>query len=190
MFKFFEWQTLKFQTKTLNDPKRSMKVHSNNFILHPQYDRSKLENDIGLIRLPEPMDSPDVKFLHLPDPSKSYENYDGLMPGVGLYQPYEKSNVVRYFTATVVNLQQCHNAWEAFDYTLDEKSICAIDPKHVSTSCKGDSGSPLVIRVNKTYVVIGLISWSHSGCVAGVPFVYTRVGAHNQWITNTINGRY
>lgn len=134
------------------------------------------------------MNAPDGEFLYLPDQLDTYQNYVGSVPGVGFYQPNVKSQVVRYFEPMVISLQDCHKVWDRWDnFSLDERNICAVDLANTYTTCGGDTGSPLVLRENMRYLVLGVHLWSSSTCKIGFPSVFTRVGAYNQWITDTMS---
>lgn len=54
-------------------------------------------------------------------------------------------------------------------------------------SCKGDSGGPLMYENDRSFEVIGVVSFGPSPCgKEDVPGVYTKVLEYNEWIRNTI----
>lgn len=65
------------------------------------------------------------------------------------------------------------------------------DQPTVMDTCEGDSGGPFVVELNKTWFLVGIVSWSHMG-KCGVPGrygYYTKVNNYNHWITSTIAAR-
>ena len=53
---------------------------------------------------------------------------------------------------------------------------------------EGQSGGPLVAKLQSKFVQVGVVSWGHS-CADGVfPGVYTKVSSYKDWINDTING--
>lgn len=66
--------------------------------------------------------------------------------------------------------------------TLTAGQLCAGSDDGVD-ACKGDSGGPLVRReAGRKAVLVGLVSWGPGCGQAGVPGIYTDVGAFSRWI--------
>ncbi|XP_036595509.1 putative serine protease 45 [Trichosurus vulpecula] len=61
--------------------------------------------------------------------------------------------------------------------------ICATSQQN-ETLCQGDSGGPLVCEAEKTWMLVGVMSWVKTCTQAGVPTVYVRVSKFSKWITN------
>jgi len=53
-------------------------------------------------------------------------------------------------------------------------------------SCKGDSGSGLVKRVNSVSILVGVVSFGHRYC-RDLPGVYANVQSHAEWILDNLN---
>ncbi|XP_058144114.1 putative serine protease 46 [Dasypus novemcinctus] len=54
-------------------------------------------------------------------------------------------------------------------------------------SCKGESGSPLVCQVNRTWIQVGVVSWSFSCRQRRFPGVYTSTAHFSQWIRGQVS---
>ena len=79
---------------------------------------------------------------------------------------------------------------KGFDYEISDLMLCAGGEKG-KDGCQGDSGGPLTQEVHGAHTLVGLVSWGEGCARAGIPGVYTNVGALRSWIEETIsnNGR-
>lgn len=69
---------------------------------------------------------------------------------------------------------------------VDKTELCMFD-KSTDGMCFGDSGSPLVNKVNgQGRKQVGIASWVVK-CAGGFPDVYTRVSEYKPWIINNIH---
>lgn len=63
---------------------------------------------------------------------------------------------------------------------IKDSVFCAANP--VQSTCRGDSGGPVVLRDGNP-VLVGIVSWGKRKCAGdGRPGVYTRVDRYAQWI--------
>ena len=69
-------------------------------------------------------------------------------------------------------------------YTLPSTAICA--GAEGRDACDGDGGGPLVCEHNGQWFQVGIVSFGIGCGRRGIPGVYTRVQAYEQWIENTI----
>lgn len=69
---------------------------------------------------------------------------------------------------------------------LWEGQLCAGGVKG-KDSCKGDSGGPLMYENDKTFEVVGVVSFGPSPCGReNIPGVYTKVFAYKDWIRSQV----
>jgi len=173
-------------------------------VLHPKFNPFTFENDIAVITLKyEIRPSQDLFPICLPPPVQNgkvtdYSGVEMAITGWGCQQErckFEESP--RYLQETVMtaipnNLAMCWFMNDsvkegAAEYIPKKLFIVGGDESGSTTTCHGDSGSPVVHPVHSSmfgtrYEVIGLVSWS-KGC--GRPFrpsVWTRVETFVSWV--------
>ncbi|XP_066246657.1 brachyurin-like [Euwallacea similis] len=149
------------------------------FTLHPDWNPSTLQNDIGLIHLFETIQETEtVKFIPLAsDPSINYLGEEGLVIGWGLPgdDHTSASPVLRETTNRIISNLACRLAYMGH---VVATNICMSGEKKKST-CRGDSGGPLIVDG----VQVGITSFGTSaGCEVGWPPAFTRVSFYIEWI--------
>jgi len=86
-----------------------------------------------------------------------------------------QSNILRFAPVFAYDKRQCE---DTFPYRLANTSGCAGMVPY--DACTGDSGSALVMGVNNSFVLIGIVSW---GLDCGLlPGVYTRIASFLEFI--------
>ncbi|XP_063216365.1 CLIP domain-containing serine protease B4-like [Bacillus rossius redtenbacheri] len=158
-------------------------------IPHPQFSKSKLQNDIGLIRLSRDADfsTDSVKPICLPIGEPQRETLEGkklIITGWGATETGLASDVLLWTTVAVVPLDKCAAIYQRA-VPISEAQICAGGAAR--DSCGGDSGGPLMyvgdVDGEVRRMQFGVVSFGPKRCgTAGQPGVYTRVGAYMDWI--------
>ncbi|XP_066149741.1 brachyurin [Euwallacea fornicatus] len=147
--------------------------------LHPDWNPSTLQNDIGMIFLFETIQETEtIKFIPLAsDPSIDYLGEEGLTSGWGLPgdDHSSASPVLRETTNRIISNLACRLAYMGH---VTRTNICMSGEEKRST-CRGDSGGPLVVDG----VQVGITSFGTSaGCEVGWPPAFTRVSSYIEWI--------
>ncbi|XP_066260179.1 uncharacterized protein [Euwallacea similis] len=155
--------------------------NTSTFIIHNGWNSNTLQNDIALIKLPER-----VTFNSYISPvtmASGIDTYAGLTSrvlGWGKTTYGSLSDVLRYVDAPVITNEQCSSYDEYTAYIVNHH-LCTEGNGTVG-SCNGDSGGALL--VNDTQV--GIVSFGVEDCTAGLPSVYTRITAFNDWVNAQI----
>ncbi|XP_055589416.1 collagenase-like [Uranotaenia lowii] len=165
--------------------------HSTHFIIHPLYDRSHLNNDVGLILLdsPAPQNSPYIRPITLPGPGRTSEtflNYRATVSGFGRTIDIPgsgQSHTLNWVDVRVIANAECSAIYGST--VIVGSTICAIGADDPSQNpCGGDSGGPLTVQENGRSLQIGVVSFvSSSGCTSGRPAGYARTTHFIDWIS-------
>ncbi|KAL1506478.1 hypothetical protein ABEB36_005838 [Hypothenemus hampei] len=165
--------------------------------LHPFYQvgLSEKYHDIGLIRLKNSVQFTDnIKPVCLPNVNNSPLPGERLtISGWGLKNYNERSNIKQKVNVPVISISQCSIMFERnsrlfnLGFKLGRGQFCA-GGESGKDACTGDSGSPLMRRLNSTgkWYIEGLVSFG-IGCGATDHYgVYTKVSKYTSWIHKTI----
>ncbi|XP_050499046.1 brachyurin [Diabrotica virgifera virgifera] len=164
-----------------------IRVKSSTVIIHPDWNRFLLRNDVGLVILPSEVElNDDIQTIPLPHENSkaSFKGKNALATGWGRYSDYNKniSPVLRE-----VNIPIISNFWCGVHYlgSITDSHICASGTGGRAT-CNGDSGGPLVVHG----VQVGIVSFGVIfGCEIGWPVVFSRITYFSDWIhENMIDG--
>lgn len=152
---------------------------------HPKgYACGKKDNDIALIRLPEPVTVGTL--LRLPSPAEATAlgapGQRLMTAGWGLTDANGwKSRDLLEVEVPVVKYETCQSHYGA---TLPSDTLCAGEAG--KDACTGDSGGPLYRRVaDGPPVQVGIVSFGDGCGKAKAPGVYTSVAAFRSWIDET-----
>ncbi|XP_055526532.1 serine protease grass-like [Wyeomyia smithii] len=165
------------------------------FEVHPEYNRPKYSNDIGLIRLARvvnfkyhirPICLPAIPALR----SKQFERY--IVTGWGTTENQVGSQVLLEAVIPRVSNEDCAQKMtqNRLSVQLSDKQMCAGGESLVDT-CRGDSGGPLgfYTEYNKgaRFVQFGVVSVGVDSCgKKSVPGIYCRVGSYMDWILDNM----
>uniref|UniRef100_A0A2H8TQQ6 Serine protease nudel n=1 Tax=Melanaphis sacchari TaxID=742174 RepID=A0A2H8TQQ6_9HEMI len=152
-------------------------------IIHTQYSRSTMENDLAVLRLDRGLEfNRWVRPVCLPDNKLNWIPFPGTMcTAVGWGATVEHGpDPDNMREVEVPILAECTHKSD-----IEGKEICAGYLSGGHDTCQGDSGGPLLCRepnnLNKWYVA-GIVSHGE-GCARPMePGVYTRVALYMDWI--------
>ncbi|XP_050460002.1 melanization protease 1-like [Cataglyphis hispanica] len=163
------------------------------FYYHPDYTRTKLQNDIALIKLNGSIDFRplNVKPICLPlGPAALMIPKKAIVTGWGATELGPRSQDLLQAKLPLVTNEQCKEVYKR-STQIWYKQLCAGGLRDID-SCFGDSGGPLQaigIYNGNTIRTIqhGVVSYGVRECgTAGIPGVYTRVAYYMDWILNTM----
>ncbi|KAF7399196.1 hypothetical protein HZH68_007788 [Vespula germanica] len=162
-----------------------------NTYVHPGYTKTKLQNDIALIRLNGDADfrPRNVKPICLPIKSSITLPRKFIVTGWGATELGTRSKDLLQVGLTPVATEECKEVYKS-KVEIWYKQLCAGGKRNMD-SCLGDSGGPLqapgLYNNNARFIQYGIVSFGLRNCgTEGFPGVYTNVGYYMDWILNTI----
>ncbi|XP_062552011.1 phenoloxidase-activating factor 2-like [Armigeres subalbatus] len=167
-------------------------------VIHPDYFKAGLYNDIALLVLDTPIELNDgIQTICLPPPNARFDYQRCHVSGwgkdlfgkAGAYQA-----ILKKVEIPIVPHQQCQTALRSTrlgpKFMLHPSFLCAGGVEG-RDACKGDGGSPLVCPIEgsaPSYQQVGIVSWG-IGCGGEIPGVYVDVAHFRTWIDGQIESR-
>lgn len=173
------------QTNLFDDSGVSIAVSSTH--LHPNYDPSTNQNDVGLLELALPFTTTRAVLPTQNSPVPTL-NESGTVIGWGsTTEGGQIAAKLREVDLPIVSSASCfRNYSDRFD---SRYSFCAGGlPAGGKDSCQGDSGGPLLVTRSNAYVIAGIVSYGDGCARPGIPGVYTRLSEYYDWITSITSG--
>lgn len=168
-------------------------------VIHPQFNRANLFNDIALLFLSKPVEyAPNVGVVCLPP--QGYVVSEGAkcistgwgkntFGSLGQYQ-----TIMKKVQLPVVSNADCQTSLRQTRlgkyFSLSPTFMCAGGEMGKDT-CQGDGGSPLVCPINfdsDRYMQSGIVAWGIE-CGSTSPGVYTNVAVFRQWVDEMMKER-
>ncbi|ODN06578.1 Transmembrane protease serine 3 [Orchesella cincta] len=193
-----------FQSET----EEPTKVDVEKITMHPEYDRRKIDNDIALLQLAEPVPinaatggPAAITPVCLPaDNENTYEGEDAIGERYLLLnqslvyrwgateQGGDVSPNLQKVTVPVLTNKQCN--WRSLYLgKITENMLCAGDlASGGKDSCQGDSGGPLIVRRDSKAILVGVVSFGYGCAQPLAPGVYARVGRFGDFIRENTPG--
>jgi trypsin len=154
--------------------------------VHPNYDDQTFENDVAIWKLAAPIKSCSngVAYATLAESGSDVEAGTELtVAGWGtLEEGGDSPEELMKVTVPAVSREDCNAAYSEGQIT--DVMFCAGTEQGGLDSCQGDSGGP--IFDDATGVQVGVVSWGNGCARPGVPGVYARIGALDDFISANI----
>ncbi|VDM58359.1 unnamed protein product [Angiostrongylus costaricensis] len=159
--------------QTIRNPQHT--AYTKRIVVHPQYDASRIANDIALVQSKRSLFNSGINSICLTrnDSSLFTSAKKGLVTGFGLHIVNRSlfgirmniSNVVLKTTVPIIPLGQCQHQWWILSggtVTISNKQICAGSKLH--GTAPGDSGGPLLVHdAAGRLVQVGITSFGAGG---------------------------
>ena len=164
-------------------------IKINDIIIHPDFNRNTLDNDIALIHLSNPSIQEPASLI-FKDKMQAL-NSGNVLTVVGwgyLLEGGSSSDVLQQVDVEFISQSIC-NASDWYDGAVTNNQFCAGIDIGGKDSCQGDSGGPIFTQVNGASVQTGIVSWGRGCARSKKPGVYTRIANYLSWI-NSVKDRY
>ncbi|XP_031616808.1 serine protease 38-like [Contarinia nasturtii] len=150
------------------------------WVIHPDYVKDTAKNDVALIKLEE-----DLKYSQQIKPIPMVK--ENFIVSEGLIIKTAGFGDIAYDVPNHdVLMEAVFSACEPlyFKKLPNDSLICAIDHLEVETICGGDSGSGLIITINKQRLLLGVIYQSNEYCNPAFPLFGVSIPWYRHWIRN------
>ncbi|XP_046722636.1 transmembrane protease serine 9-like [Silurus meridionalis] len=166
------------------------KTNATNIIIHQQYDQTTNDNDIALVQL-----SSSLNFNDYVRPVCLAASNSTLPGGTNVWvtgwgritvnMSLPSPQTLQEMQIPIISNTDCAKSYGSASIT--NNMMCAGLPQGGKDACQGDSGSPLVVKFNTTWIQAGIVSFGYSCALPNFPGVYTRVSQYQGWIDSKIN---
>ncbi|KAK8742139.1 hypothetical protein OTU49_002136, partial [Cherax quadricarinatus] len=147
--------------------------------IHPEYSRSVyLDNDVALIKIVR-KNGRGIQFGKFAQPVC-------LVPPAWRYIP-GKPELLQAAFVSILPDEMCTKDQAYGASSITQGMYCAGYPEGGIDACEGDSGSPMVCKVDGQYTVVGIVSWGEKCALPDKPGVYTRLTHYLDWISSIVN---
>ena len=152
-------------------------------LVHPNYDKSLLDNDFMLLKLKTDSHKPPVSIDNGSQNTDAGADVTVMGWGTTTYGGYSSHKLLEV-DVDVVSNDECNSAYSG---RVTDNMICAARPG--KDACQGDSGGPLIIQNdgNMQNVLVGVVSWGWGCAHSNYPGVYSRVSKAYDWINEYIS---
>ncbi|XP_028731026.1 mannan-binding lectin serine protease 1 isoform X1 [Peromyscus leucopus] len=152
--------------------------------LHPLYDPSTFENDLGLVELSE---SPRLNDFVMPVCLPEHPSGEGTMvivSGWGKQFLHRFPENLMEIEIPIVNSDTCQEAYVPLKKKVTKDMICAGEKEGGKDACAGDSGGPMVTKDEGAdqWYLVGVVSWGEDCGKKDRYGVYSYIYPNKDWI--------
>ncbi|KAJ3656419.1 hypothetical protein Zmor_015499 [Zophobas morio] len=166
------------------DPNR-ITVATSEFEQHPEFDPITLINDVGLIKLRQPVMYND--YIQRVLLAYDFTSDETALTGIGWGQTSDSlnglSDELQFVTLVAISNDDCK---AVYGNQISDHMICVAGDYNEGT-CNGDTGSPLLDNdpISRSLRHVGIASFiSGNGCESTDPSGYTKTYSFREWIRN------
>ena len=161
-------------------------------VLHENYYRAALHNDIALLILNEPIElAPNINVICLPPAFNNFDNERCLVSGWGkdnFGNDGKYQAILKKVEVPIVPRLMCErllqNTRLGKFFQLHNSVLCA-GGEYGKDACKGDGGSPMVCQAPHfadQYFQVGIVSWGVGCKESSIPAAYVDVAQFRPWV--------
>lgn len=171
--------------RELSDEKNGQVRPLTALIVHPNFNRISLRNDIAVFWFQEPfVFGESIAAIQLPPPNESVRP-TGFIAGWGLTSPKNitsLSNTLMYAVTSEITNVLCETLYAGLN-RITFQMFCTHDAEAGVDACTGDDGGAYA----SGRYMFGIISWGNRCAHPKFPRVYTRVTSYIEWINTNAN---
>ncbi|NXU92810.1 ACRO protein, partial [Xiphorhynchus elegans] len=159
--------------------------------IHESYNKSYIKhgliNDIALLELDKPVQcNRYIQVGCVPDPTQRVSKLKTCYIagwGATIEGVFATADVLQEAKVHLIDLKLCNSSWW-YAGLIKSQHLCAGYPEGKISSCKGDSGGPLMCKDNfdDFFWVVGVTSWARGCARARQPAIYISTQHFYDWI--------
>lgn len=180
----------------MNEPMQTVNIDAEIIVVHENYTRRNLRNDIAVIRLKTAVDfTENIQPICLPDPIQirkitTKQSKRCIVSGWGHSDSGFYSETPKKVSVPVIPNSKCEAMLRQTKlgnrFELHKSFLCA-GGELGNDACIGDGGGPLMCQHDDgAFFLAGLVSWGLGCGVRNVPGVYSNIVEQLHFIDNTI----
>lgn len=180
-----------YDVSTTAEPLPHQEFNISDIEIHPGFNNATLVNDIALLRLETPAkrkQNIDVVCLARPGQLDLAKIGSCYVTGWGRRtESSDHSVVLKEISVPLWEHSECASALQTQfggNYNLPDSAVCA--GAEGRDACDGDGGGPLVCEQGGQWYQLGIVSFGIGCGREGVPGVYTKVSAFQDWLERII----
>jgi secreted trypsin-like serine protease len=162
--------------------------------IHPDWDPSSFENDVGLLELSQPVAAaPAALLTPRSDPDLLIEGRPATVAGWGATDPddiFDFSTELLAAEVPLVDQEVCGELYQDATFPaggIQPSMLCAGDLVDGGVdACVGDSGGPLLVMEGSDQLLAGVVSFGEGCGQPEFPGVYTRASAAATWVERCV----
>lgn len=186
-----------WDTQTTNEILPHVDKNVKEIILHEQYNKGTLYNDVALLVLDEPVEwAENIRPICLPESQMNFDRARCVATGWGkdkFGRDGKYQVILKKVDLPVVPHSLCEQYLRqtrlGYYYDLHPSALCA-GGEAGHDVCKGDGGSPLICPIvgsKDRYYQTGIVAWGVGCAQEKVPGVYANVPYLRPWITEKLH---
>ncbi|XP_075058424.1 mannan-binding lectin serine protease 1 isoform X2 [Mixophyes fleayi] len=184
LFSLSSFKIILGKHRTLKQDDTEQVFQVKNLIIHPNYNSSTLQNDIGLVELSSKAFLNDYVIpICLPEEEVKSDEFV-VVSGWGKQFLRKLPEALMEIEIPVVDHVLCKNVYTKIGKVLTEDMMCAGLREGGKDACSGDSGGPMVTfsHQNHNWFLAGTVSWG-VGCGESDKYgVYSNVYKNVDWL--------
>nr|XP_016851672.1 PREDICTED: serine protease 27 isoform X1 [Anolis carolinensis] len=193
----YQYTVMLGANKLENSQPQKQSIGVGNIIRNPRYAGEATSGDIALVRLIRP-----VRFTNyiipICVPTANVEFPPGMKCWVTGWgdisegQDLPSPKKLQKLQVPIIDTQTCRRLYNIdMGQSLPRKQIqndmmCAGYAEGMKDTCKGDSGGPLMCKINREWLLAGIVSWGEGCAERNRPGVYIRLTSYQDWIGRII----
>jgi trypsin len=144
--------------------------------IHPAYEQATTVSDVAVLELDRLATQPTLVAVADPaDLSAVAPGTPATVVGWGSTKTDGYPTALRTVSVPIVSDESCRDSYGR--QVVESVMVCAGNDHGGRDSCSGDSGGPLMVRPDDTWLQVGVVSWGYGCALPGLPGVYAEAPA-------------